>query len=54
MPNKTYDAPSRALLVPANRFEVLECHAVLDAVLMVARLWGIRTFGRVTDSHHAS
>lgn len=31
--NHTYDAPSRALLVPANRFEVLECHAALDAVL---------------------
>ena len=30
--NHTYDAPSRALLVPANRFEVLECHAALDAV----------------------
>ncbi|MEM7424085.1 MAG: helicase-related protein, partial [Pseudomonadota bacterium] len=30
--NHTWDAPSRALLVPANRFEVLECHAALDAV----------------------
>jgi ATP-dependent Lhr-like helicase len=30
--NHTYDAPSRALIVPANRFEVLECHAALDAV----------------------
>ena len=30
--NHTYDAPSRALLVPANRFEVLECHAALEAV----------------------
>ncbi|MGD1922656.1 MAG: ligase-associated DNA damage response DEXH box helicase [Paracoccaceae bacterium] len=30
--NHTYDAPSRALLVPANRFEVLECHAALAAV----------------------
>ncbi|MEM7059820.1 MAG: ligase-associated DNA damage response DEXH box helicase [Pseudomonadota bacterium] len=30
--NHTYDAPSRALLVPANRFEVLECQAALDAV----------------------
>jgi ATP-dependent Lhr-like helicase len=26
------DRPSRALLVPANRFEVLECRAALDAV----------------------
>ena len=26
------DTPSRALLVPANRFEVLECRAALDAV----------------------
>ena len=30
--NHTYDAPSRAFLVPANRFEVLECQAALDAV----------------------
>ncbi|MEM0990703.1 MAG: ligase-associated DNA damage response DEXH box helicase [Pseudomonadota bacterium] len=30
--NHTYDAPSRALIVPANRFEVLECQAALDAV----------------------
>ncbi len=26
------DEPSRALLVPANRFELLECQAVLDAI----------------------
>ena len=26
------DTPSRALLVPANRFEVLECRAALDAI----------------------
>ena len=30
--NHRYDAPSRALLVPANRFEVLECHAALASV----------------------
>jgi len=30
--NHTYDAPSRAILVPANRFEVLECHAALATV----------------------
>ncbi|MFQ5621817.1 MAG: ligase-associated DNA damage response DEXH box helicase [Paracoccaceae bacterium] len=30
--NHRYDAPSRALLVPANRFEVLECRAALEAV----------------------
>ncbi|MEM8991371.1 MAG: ligase-associated DNA damage response DEXH box helicase [Pseudomonadota bacterium] len=30
--NHRYDAPSKAILVPANRFEVLECHAALDAV----------------------
>ena len=29
--NHRYDAPSRAVLVPANRFEVLECHAALAA-----------------------
>ena len=31
--NHRYNAPSRALIVPANRFEVIECHAALDAVL---------------------
>lgn len=30
--NHRYNAPSRAVLVPANRFELLECHAALDAV----------------------
>ena len=30
--NHRYDAPSRALIVPANRFEVVECKAALDAV----------------------
>ncbi len=30
--NHRYDAPSRALLVPANRFELLECRAALEAV----------------------
>ncbi|PRY95632.1 ATP-dependent Lhr-like helicase [Hasllibacter halocynthiae] len=30
--NHRYNAPSKALLVPANRFEVLECVAALDAV----------------------
>jgi len=30
--NHRLDAPSRALLVPANRFEVLECRAAVDAV----------------------
>jgi ATP-dependent Lhr-like helicase len=30
--NHRYDAPSRALLVPANRFEVIECRAALEAV----------------------
>lgn len=29
--NHRLDEPSRALLVPANRFEVLECRAALDA-----------------------
>lgn len=31
--NHRLDEPSRALLVPANRFEVLECTAARDAVL---------------------
>ncbi len=30
--NHQLDAPSRALLAPANRFEMLECQAALDAV----------------------
>ncbi len=30
--NHRLDKPSRALLVPANRFEVLECRAAMDAV----------------------
>src|SRR6056297_2490979 len=30
--NHRYDTPSRALLVPANRFEVVECRAALEAV----------------------
>ncbi|MEM9432742.1 MAG: ligase-associated DNA damage response DEXH box helicase [Pseudomonadota bacterium] len=31
--NHQYNAPSKAILVPANRFEVVECKAALDAVL---------------------
>jgi len=31
--NHRYNAPSKALLVPANRFEVVECHAALAAVI---------------------
>lgn len=30
--NHRYNAPSKALLVPANRFEIVECRAALDAV----------------------
>ncbi|MFN3938448.1 MAG: ligase-associated DNA damage response DEXH box helicase [Gemmobacter sp.] len=30
--NHRYNAPSRAVLVPANRFEVVECQAALQAV----------------------
>ena len=30
--NHRIDVPSRAVLVPANRFEVLECRAAIDAV----------------------
>jgi ATP-dependent Lhr-like helicase len=30
--NHRFDAPSRALLAPANRFEVLECRAALQAI----------------------
>ena len=29
--NHRYNAPSKALLVPANRFEVVECQAAMDA-----------------------
>ena len=31
--NHRYNAPSKALLVPANRFEVVECQAALEAVI---------------------
>lgn len=31
--NHRYNAPSRALIVPANRFEVIECIAAMQAVL---------------------
>ncbi|MBR2655511.1 MAG: ligase-associated DNA damage response DEXH box helicase [Loktanella sp.] len=31
--NHRYNAPSKALLVPANRFEVVECVAALEAVI---------------------
>ncbi|MFZ0099151.1 MAG: DEAD/DEAH box helicase, partial [Gemmobacter sp.] len=30
--NHRYNAPSKALLVPANRWEVIECHAAIDSV----------------------
>ena len=30
--NHRFDQPSRALLVPGNRFEVLECQAAMDAI----------------------
>ncbi len=30
--NHSYNAPSRALILPANRFEVVECQAALQAV----------------------
>ncbi|MFT4716056.1 MAG: ATP-dependent Lhr-like helicase [Paracoccaceae bacterium] len=30
--NHQYNAPSRAILVPANRFEVVECRAAIEAV----------------------
>jgi ATP-dependent Lhr-like helicase len=35
--NHRLDEPSRAILVPANRFEVLECRAALDAVAAAAQ-----------------
>ncbi|MBB5515944.1 ATP-dependent Lhr-like helicase [Rubricella aquisinus] len=31
--NHRYNAPSKALLVPANRFEIIECQTALDAVI---------------------
>lgn len=31
--NHRYSAPSKALLVPANRFEIVECQAALEAVM---------------------
>jgi len=35
--NHRLDDPSEALLVPANRFEAMECHAALEAVEAAAR-----------------
>ncbi len=35
--NHRLDEPSRAVLVPANRFEVLECRAAIDAVAQNAQ-----------------
>jgi ATP-dependent Lhr-like helicase len=35
--NHRLDEPSQALLVPSNRFEVLECRAALDAVAQAAQ-----------------
>jgi len=31
--NHRYNAPSKALLLPANRWEVIECHAAIEAAL---------------------
>ena len=30
--NHTYNTPSKAIIVPANKFEIVECQAALDAV----------------------
>ena len=30
--NHTYNAPSKAIMVPANKFEIIECQAALEAV----------------------
>jgi ATP-dependent Lhr-like helicase len=30
--NHTYNAPSKAIVVPANKFEIIECQAALEAV----------------------
>ncbi len=35
--NHRLDEPSKAILVPANRFEVMECRAALDAVAAAAQ-----------------
>jgi len=35
--NHRFDEPSKALLVPANRFEAMECHAALGAVEAAAQ-----------------
>lgn len=31
--NHRYNAPSKAIIVPANKFEIIECHAALQAVI---------------------
>ncbi len=35
--NHRLDEPSRAVLIPANRFEVLECHAAIEAIAQGAQ-----------------
>src|SRR5207237_9045274 len=35
--NHRMDEPSRGVLVPANRFEVIECRAALDAIAEAAQ-----------------
>jgi ATP-dependent Lhr-like helicase len=35
--NHRMDEPSKAYLVPSNRFEILECHAALEAVMEAAQ-----------------
>jgi len=35
--NHRFDEPSKALLVPANRFEAIECHVALEAVEAAAQ-----------------
>src|SRR5256884_7148877 len=35
--NHRLDEPSRAVLIPANRFEVLECRVAIDAIAEMAR-----------------
>ena len=54
--NHRYDAPSRALMVPANRFEVIECHAALSAVKRRRARWRTappRRTGRSVPAHAA-
>ena len=46
--NHRLDEPSRAVLIPANRFEVLECRVAIDAIASVGG-WRLIVCGEIHD-----